>query len=122
MIGSGNHRCFAVMAALAICSNAIGQSNNPRSAAVALFVIEPHGVTPPVIVHQPGKIVIMVVNRSGRKLSAFRLEDDTSKSNKKDFKFEIGKQDWQEVVTLTQGTYVLTEPGHPELKAKLVIQ
>lgn len=90
--------------------------------AVATFVALPHGFEPRIIEHKPGPVAIVVVNRSRQKMTSFRLDDNTKGKRMHDFVISSTQNEWQEVVTLTAGTYVLSEANSPGYSAILIVK
>jgi hypothetical protein len=70
------------------------------------------GFEPALITRTEGKFILMVDNRSGRDLN-FRLSRDTGQPLN-EIATSRQELEWNEVLDLRAGRYVLTERNHPE--------
>ena len=85
-----------------------------------LITILPSGFQPAEITRPPGRFLLAVENRSGISAVDFRL--DAELGNRV---FQVSRTweraDWNEVLHLPPGRYVLTEASHPEWRCVITI-
>lgn len=85
-----------------------------------LITISPSGFQPAEITRPPGRFLLAVENRSGLSAIDFRL--DAERGNRV---FQVNRTweraDWNELLNLAPGRYVLTEASHPEWQCVITI-
>jgi hypothetical protein len=85
-----------------------------------LITILPSGFQPTEITRPPGRFLLAVENRSGISAVVFQL--DAEPGNRI---FQVSRTweraDWNEVLHLPPGRYVLTEASHPEWQCVITI-
>jgi hypothetical protein len=116
------HRKATWLLSVAIIASGFSQTNpNVTKMPVAVFTACPYGFDPPLIEHSAGRIMLAVYNRSGLKLTTFRL-DQQGRGRAHDLDIKPDRQDWHELVELPAGTYILSEATHTKWSAKLVLK
>jgi hypothetical protein len=100
----------ASVALLTLIPPGLGQS--PPSKMPALVVaVRPFGFEPAKLGQTVGRVMVIVDNRSSSPRLAMHLKASTGLPVY-DFPVLSGRHHWQELVTLTPGTYTLVEDGH----------
>ena len=77
------------------------------------------GFEPATITRPKDKFILMVDNRSGTELS-FRLSRETGESLH-EIKSSREEPDWNELMNLSPGRYVLSERDHPDWTCSIII-
>lgn len=77
------------------------------------------GFEPATITRPKDKFILMVDNRSGSELS-FRLSRETGESLH-EIKSSREEPDWNELIDLSPGRYVLSERDHPDWTCSIII-
>ena len=101
---------------------ALAFTTTPQSDRVEseLITILPTGFQPAEITRPPGRFLLAVENRSGISAVVFQL--DAEPGNRI---FQVSRTweraDWNEVLHLPPGRYVLTEASHPEWQCVITI-
>ena len=81
------------------------QQPSEEELRVLLFELRPYGFIPQEITVTPGKYLIALENRSGKKDLTFRFE----RENGPRLAESKAPRDWKKRVTLAPGTYILSE-------------
>ena len=84
-----------------------------------IITVTPRGFEPTEISRAQGKFILMVDNRSGKDLK-FRLSRETGEPLN-EIASSSQELDWNEVLDLHPGKYILTEQAHPEWSCSIRI-
>lgn len=85
-----------------------------------IITILPHGFDHSEIARSKGEFVLMVDNRSGIDDLLLRLDREAG-DRLKEVQFRGEQIDWNDLLDLTPGTYVLSEANHPEWVCRITI-
>ena len=97
------------------------QANNPRKRVeTEIITVLPHGFDHEEITRPHGEFVLMVDNRSGIDDITLRLDREAG-NRLKEVQFRGEEIDWNDVVDLSPGTYVLSEANHPDWVCRITI-
>lgn len=107
----------AVMPASSLPQNPKGQKQPVESAMITLRTF---GFEPKEITRKAGRFFIRVENVSGFREINLRLDREAG-PRLKDALLPKGKFDWQDVVDLTPGTYLLTVTNNPKWVCRITI-
>lgn len=89
----------------------ISRQDEPQ---VVSLQVTPHGFEPIEIIARPGKFLILLQNRTGRRDLSFYLRHE-HEARLADS--EPQKRDWKVHVQLGPGTYIVGETNHPEWRS-----
>jgi hypothetical protein len=95
------------------------QAASPRLEA-ELVVLGPNGFEPVSVTRPAGQFLLAVDNRSGIGDASLRLDREAGE-RLREVRVPKATPDWNTVVDLTPGTYVLTEADHPSWSCRITI-
>ncbi len=95
-------------------------TRNSQPAEVELITLRPAGFEPAEITRPKGAFVLFVDDRSGRENSSLVLQR-VNGERLRAVSLQRKKSDWNDVVDLTPGTYVLQDANNPELRCQITI-
>jgi hypothetical protein len=110
----------ACVGLLALIPHGLGQ-NRPSKMPALVIAVRPYGFEPAALGQAAGKVMVIVDNRSGSPQLAMHLKAPTGLPVY-DFPVLSGRHHWQELVTLTPGTYTLVEDGHNKWVCRITIK
>jgi len=95
-------------------------TRNSQPAEVELITLRPAGFEPAEITRPKGAFVLFVDDRSGRENSSLVLQR-VNGERLRAVSLQRKKSDWNDVVDLTPGTYVLQDANNSELRCQITI-
>ena len=95
-------------------------TRNSQPAEVELITLRPAGFEPGEITRPKGAFVLFVDDRSGRENSSLVLQR-VNGERVRAVSLQRKKSDWNDVVDLTPGTYVLQDANNSELRCQITI-
>lgn len=103
----------------------INQASTPKrqnrpSLESEIITITPTGFEPAGIVRLGGRFILVVDNRSGLREVAFKLASESG-SLVREVRMPKEQPDWDQLVELHPGNYVLTEINHPGWSSRITI-
>ena len=113
--------CLALLGAAApgLSQSAAGGKTKPDS--VAVIILHAYGFEPGTITRPAGKLLLMIHNRSGEPNVTLHVKDAAGRPVH-DVPVIKGRHDWQEVVDLPPGRYLLMEDGHSKWTCNITTQ
>ena len=100
---------------------AIEQGQKRRIEPV-FVTLKPTGFEPAELTRPRGPFLLMVDNRSNNPNLLFHLDGESGKREHEQQTRKGGKLDWNKVVDLPPGRYLLTEANHPNWICKITIE
>ena len=102
-----------------------GSTGNSQTAdgpalEIELITLRPAGFEPLEIVRPKGSFVLFIDDRSGKKNSALVLQHEKGERVRA-VNLNRKKSEWNDVVDLAPGSYVLQDAGHPEWRCQITI-
>jgi hypothetical protein len=110
----------ALIFALAVSVTAFSQTQLPKTPAVNV-TIRPSGFSPAAATQHAGNILFLIHNRSGEQHIAMHLKKQDG-ARIHDMPVAEGQAEWQELVKLDPGKYILTEDGHGTWECRITIE
>jgi hypothetical protein len=101
-------------------SLSLQRSSEKQTVQAELVTILPTGFEPAQITRPPGRFILLVQNRSGLEAVQLRLEHETG-TRLHDVHVRREKLDWNNVIDLGPGRYVLTEADHPGWACYIIV-
>jgi hypothetical protein len=87
---------------------------------VEVLTLRPAGFEPAEIVRPTGSFVLFIDDRSGKRSSSLVLQREKGE-RVRTISLNRKKSEWNDVVDLPPGTYVLLDAGNPELRCHITI-
>jgi hypothetical protein len=103
----------------AAMTNASYRQSRSSTIETEVIRVTRRGFEPAAISRSPGKFILMIENPSWQSLN-LRLSREAGESLH-EVRTSLEEPDWNEVQDLRPGSYVLTEPDHPEWKCVITI-
>jgi hypothetical protein len=98
-----------------------GASNgNSPPTEVELITVRPAGFEPSEIIRPKGAFVLFIDDRSGKEISSLVLQRANGERVRA-ISLQRKKSEWNDVVDLSPGTYVLQDASNPELHCLITI-
>jgi hypothetical protein len=94
--------------------------NNQERLEAEVITLTPRGIEPSRITRPAGRFLLVVENRSARTKLDVRLSRESGEGLK-NIPLSGRRVNWEEVVNLPQGTYVLTDIEHPERTCRITV-
>jgi hypothetical protein len=99
--------------------NLRGDSNSPPE-EIELVTLRPAGFEPSEITRPKGAFVLFVEDRSGRENSSLGLQRANGE-RVRTVSLQRRRSEWNDVVDLTPGTYILQDVNNPALRCQINI-
>lgn len=127
LISSPGRSLFAAIAIFAIGALAVTlgtfhrvQTANSQPTEIELITLRPAGFEPAEITRPNGPFVLFIDDRSGRDNSSLLLQRSNG-GQLRAIGLERRKSEWNDVVDLTPGTYILRDANNSELRCQITI-
>jgi len=127
LISSPGRSLFAAVAILAIGALVVtlgtfrrAPDGNSQATEIELITLRPAGFEPTEITRPKGPFVLFIDDRSGRENSSLLLQR-TNGGQSRAIGLQRQKSEWNDVVDLTPGTYVLQDANNSELRCQITI-
>jgi hypothetical protein len=95
-------------------------SNDPQPSEIELITLRPAGFEPAEVTRPKGAFVLFIDDRSGRGESSLVLQR-VNGGQLRAIGLPRKKSEWNDVVDLTPGTYVLRDASNSELRCQIII-
>src|SRR3954451_17114443 len=95
-------------------------SNDPQPSEIELITLRPAGFEPAEVTRPKGAFVLFIDDRSGRGESSLVLQR-VNGGQLRVIGLPRKKSEWNDVVDLTPGTYVLRDASNSELRCQITI-
>jgi hypothetical protein len=95
-------------------------TDNSEPTEVELLTLRPAGFEPAEITRRKGPFVLFIDDRSGRENSSLLLQRSNG-GQLRAIGLQRQKSEWNDVVDLTPGTYVLQDGNNPEWQCQITI-
>jgi hypothetical protein len=102
--------------------NAAVDQNQKRRIEPVFVTLKPTGFEPAELTRRRGAFLLMVDNRSNNPELLFHLDGEHGKREHEQQTRRGGRLDWNKVVDLPPGRYLLTEANHPQWVCKITIE
>ena len=93
---------------------------SPQELTALLLTIRPTGFDPAEITLPAGEYLVIVRNSTGLDEFALRLDRDAGE-RLHDVRMPRYKRRWKQVVSLSPGSYVVTETNHPQWTCRITV-
>ena len=127
LISSPGRSLFAAIAILAIGALVVtlgtfhrASNSNSEPDEIELITLRPAGFEPAEITRSKGPFVLFIDDRSGRDNSSLVLQRSNG-GQRRAIGLQRQKSEWNDVVDLTPGTYVLQDANNSELRCQITI-
>ena len=127
LISSPGRSLFAAVAILGVGALVVtlatfhrASNGNSQPTEIELVTLRPAGFEPAEITRPNGPFVLFIDDRSGRDHSSLLLRR-SSGGQLRAIGLERRKSEWNEVVDLTPGTYILQDANNSELRCQITI-
>lgn len=97
-----------------------GSTDNSQPDEIELITVRPAGFEPSEITRPKGAFVLFLDDRSGKENSSLVLQR-LSGERLRAIKLERKKSNWNEVVNLSPGTYILLDGSNAERRCQITI-
>ena len=88
---------------------------------IELITLRPAGFEPAEMTRPKGAFVLFIDDRSGNQNSSLLLQRAAKDERLRAINLNQKKSEWNDVVDLSPGTYVLQDAGNPELRCQITI-
>ena len=126
-ISSPGHSLLAAIAIIAIGVLFVtlgsfrgGATDNSQPAEIELITVQPAGFEPSEITRPKGAFVLFLDDRSGKENSSLLLQR-LNGERLRAINLERKKSNWNEVVNLSPGTYILQDGSNAERRCQITI-
>lgn len=127
LISSPGRSLFAAVSILAVGALVVtfatfqrSSNGNSEPTEIELITLRPAGFEPAEITRPKGPFVLFIDDRSGRDNSSLLLQRN-NKGQLRAIGLERRKSEWNDVVDLTPGTYILQDANNSELRCQITI-
>ena len=127
LISSPGRSLFAAVAILAVGALVVtfgifnrAANGNSQPTEIELITLRPPGFEPAEITRPKGPFVLFIDDRSGRDNSSLLLQRSNG-GQLRAIGLERRKSEWNDVVDLTPGTYILQDANNSELRCQITI-
>ena len=127
LISSPGRSLFAAVAILAVGALVVtlgtfhrASNGNSQPTEIELITLRPAGFEPAEITRPNGPFVLFIDDRSGRDNSSLLLRRSNG-GQLRAIGLERRKSEWNDVVDLTPGTYILQDANNSELRCQITI-
>ena len=127
LISSPGRSLFAAIAILAIGALVVTLGTLRRTSTgdsepteIELITLRPAGFEPAEITRPKGPVVLFIDDRSGRENSSLLLQRSNG-GQLRAIGLQRKKTEWNDVVDLTPGTYILQDANNSELRCQITI-
>ena len=118
---------IVVMAVVAILAPIVtyamlgrASSNDFQPSEIELITLRPAGFEPAQVTRPKGSFVLFIDDRSGRENSSLIFQP-VNGGQRRAIGLERKRSEWNDVVDLTPGTYVLQDVNNSELRCQITI-
>ena len=127
LISSPGRSLFAAVTILAVGALVVtlatfhrASNGNSQPTEIELITLRPAGFEPAEITRPKGSFVLFIDDRSGRDNSWLLLQRSNG-GQLRAIGLERRKSEWNDVVDLTPGTYILQDANNSELRCQITI-
>ena len=127
LISSPGRSLFAAVSILAVGALVVtfatfqrSSNSNSEPTEIELITLRPAGFEPAEITRPKGPFVLFIDDRSGRDTSSLLLQRNNG-GQLRAIGLERRKSEWNDVVDLTPGTYILQDANNSELRCQITI-
>ena len=127
LISSPGRSLFAAVTILAVGALVLtlgtfhrAANGNSQPTEIELITLRPAGFEPAEITRPKGSFVLFIDDRSGRDNSSLLLQRSNG-GQLRAIGLERRKSEWNDVVDLTPGTYILQDANNSELRCQITI-
>ena len=127
LISSPGRSLFATVTILAVGALVVtlgtfhgASKGNSQPTEIELITLRPAGFEPTEITRPRGPFVLFIDDRSGRENSSLLLQRSNG-GQRRAIGLQRQKSEWNDVVDLTPGTYILQDANNSELRCQITI-